>query len=106
MMADCSSEPIMVPVIINGKNLNMDLDTGSAISIILDQTQNQALRVELYLLPRPDDLLTTLAGGKCFSKLYLSQAYLQVPLDEGSRCYITVNTNQGLYHYTHFCFRC
>ena len=38
-------------------------------------TVNQVLTVEQYLLPRPDDLFTTLAGGKYFSKLDLSQAY-------------------------------
>ena len=67
-------------------------------------TVNQALAVEQYPLPRPDDLLATLAGGKCFSKLDLSQAYLQVPLDEDSRCYVTVNTHQGLYRYTRLPF--
>ena len=55
--------------------------------------------MEQYPLPRPEELLATLAGGKCFSKLDLSPAYLQVPLDEDSQCYITVNTHQRLYHY-------
>ena len=41
-------------------------------------TVNQALSVEQYPLPKPDDLFATLAGGKVFSKLDLSQAYLQV----------------------------
>ena len=48
-------------------------------------TVNQALAVEQYPLPKPEDLFATLAGGYFFSKLNLSQAYLQVPLDEDSR---------------------
>jgi len=62
-------------------------------------TVNQALAVEQYPLPKPEDLFATLAGGKYFSKLDLSQAYLQVPLDEDSQCYVTINTHQGLYRY-------
>ena len=43
-------------------------------------TINQALDVDQYPLPKPEDLFTTLAGGKKFSKLDLSQAYQQLPL--------------------------
>ena len=42
-------------------------------------TINQALSVEQYPLPKPENLFTTLAGGQAFSKLDLSQAYLQSP---------------------------
>ena len=48
-------------------------------------TVNQVLAVEQYPLPKPEDLFATLAGGKYFSKLDLSQAYLQVLLEEESR---------------------
>ena len=41
-----------------------------------------------------------LAGGRKFSKLYLYQAYQQLPLDEDSMQYVTFNTHRGLYHYT------
>ena len=54
---------------------------------------NQALTVEQYPLPRPEDLLATLAGSKCFSRLDLSQAYQQVLLDEDSQSYVAVNTH-------------
>ena len=67
-------------------------------------TVNQALLVEQYPLLKPEDLFATLAGGKVFSKLDLSQAYLQVQLDEKSTPYVTINTHQGLYRHTRLPF--
>ena len=46
-----------------------------------------------------DDLFTTLQGSKLFTKLDLSQAYLQLPLDEDSRKYVVINTQKGLFRY-------
>ena len=47
-------------------------------------TINQACTTDSYPLPKVDDLLANLAG-QYFSKLDLSQAYLQLPLDEQSK---------------------
>ena len=47
-------------------------------------TVNRAAKLDSYPIPRIDDLFTKLTGGKSFSKLDLSQAYLQVELDEES----------------------
>ena len=60
---------------------------------------NQELEIDQYLLPKPEELFATLAGGKIFTKLDLSQAYLQLQLDEKSTPFVTVNTHQGLYRY-------
>ena len=65
---------------------------------------NKFLSVDQYPLPRPEDLFATLAGGKKFTKLDLSQAYLQLKVSEDSRKYLTVNTHRGLYHYTRLPF--
>ena len=62
-------------------------------------TINQALDVDQYPLSKPEDLLVTLTGGKKCSKLDLSQAYQQLPLDNESMQYVTVNTRRGLYRY-------
>ena len=67
-------------------------------------TCNPDLDVEQYPLPRPQDLFATLAGGQKFSKLDLRQAYFQLPLDEASRKFVTVNTHRGLYEYTRLPF--
>ena len=67
-------------------------------------TINQVLSVDQYPLPKPEDLFATLAGGKVFTKLDLSQAYLQLQLDDKSIPYVTINTHQGLYCYTRLPF--
>ena len=67
-------------------------------------TVNQALDVEEYPLPTPEELFLALSGGRIFSKLDLSQAYLQVSGDEASKPYLTVNTHRGLYVYNRLPF--
>ena len=62
-------------------------------------TINRAARLEKYPIPRIEELFASLAGGKTFSKLDLSHAYLQVPLDETSRRLVTINTHKGLFEY-------
>ena len=67
-------------------------------------TANKAIKCEYYPLPKVFELLSTLAGGKYFAKLDLSQAYNQLKLDEKSRLYTTINTHRGLFRYTRLCF--
>ena len=67
-------------------------------------TVNSALHVDHYPLPIPEELLATLAGGKQFTKLDLSNAYQQLPLDNESRKMCTINTHKGLYQYSRLLF--
>ncbi len=67
-------------------------------------TVNQALTVDQYPYPKPEELFATMANGHKFTKLDLRQAYLQMELDESSRLYVTINTHQGLYQYTRLPF--
>ena len=60
--------------------------------------------MDKYPIPRIEELFATLAGGKTFTKLDLSHAYLQVPLDDESRQYLTINTHKGLFEYTRLPF--
>ena len=62
-------------------------------------TANTATKTESYPLPRIEDVFASLAGGKVFSKLDLSHAYLQLPVAEDSQPLRTVNTHKGLYRY-------
>ena len=45
-----------------------------------------------------------LTGGRTFTKIDLSQEYLQVPFDEESKKYVVVNTHKGLFRYTRLPF--
>ena len=67
-------------------------------------TVNSVAQNEVYPLPQIEELLITVAGGKIFSKLDLSHAYLQLQLDEASQEYVTINTYRGLYRYTRLPF--
>ena len=67
-------------------------------------TCNPQIDVEQYPLPRPQDMFATLSGGQKFTKLDLRQAYFQLPLEESSRKYVTINTHRGLYEYTRLPF--
>ena len=40
-----------------------------------------------------------------FSKIDLTQAYLQLEVDEESKKYLTINTHKGLYRYNRLLFR-
>ena len=67
-------------------------------------TVNSIAHNEVYPLPRIEELFTAVAGGKIFSKLDLSHAYLQLQLDETSQEYVIINTHRGLYRYTRLPF--
>ena len=40
-------------------------------------------------------------GGKVFAKLDLSQAYLQLPVDENSKVLLVINMTMVLFQYNH-----
>jgi hypothetical protein len=63
-------------------------------------TINKFLKVPEHPMPKISELLTKLNGGQSFSKLDLSQAYQQIPLDDESQRLVTINTHLGLYTYT------
>ena len=67
-------------------------------------TVNLALCVEHYQIPCIEDLFASLSGGQHFSKLDLSQAYLQVPVSEDSRKYLTITTHKGMFCYNRLPF--
>ena len=60
-------------------------------------TANRASRMEHYPLPKVEDLFSTLAGGTLFTKLDMSQTYLQLLVDDQSKELLTVNTHKGLF---------
>ena len=62
------------------------------------------VEVDKHPLPKLDDLFATLAGGKSFIKVDLTNAYQQMILDEDSGDTFTINTHKGLYSYTRLRF--
>ena len=58
---------------------------------------NRVAPLDNYPVPSVTDQLATLEGAVVFSKLDLSQAYQQLPLDEKTRELLTVSTHRGLY---------
>ena len=66
-------------------------------------TVNRTLKTESYPLPRVE-LFVKLSGGKSFTKLDMSNAYLQLPLDEESSQLVTINTHKGLFKYNRLPF--
>ena len=62
-------------------------------------TVNTISYLEQYPVPTMDDLCEKLTGGAQFSKLDLSHVYSQLPLDNKSKEYVTVNTHRGRFYY-------
>jgi hypothetical protein len=62
-------------------------------------TVNKVSKLDRYPIPKTEDLLTSLCGGKTFSKLDLSQAYQQLLLEDEARKFLTINTHKGLFEY-------
>ena len=67
-------------------------------------TINKFSVLEQYPIPTLEELLSTLSGGKKFTKIDLSQAYHQLELTPESRKYTTINTHLGLYQYKRLTF--
>ncbi|XP_055622934.1 uncharacterized protein K02A2.6-like [Toxorhynchites rutilus septentrionalis] len=61
---------------------------------------NAALEPNCYPLPLPEDIFTKMANCRYFSHIDLSDAYLQVQVDEASQPLLTINTHKGLYQFT------
>ena len=68
------------------------------------QTVNPFLQLDKYPIPNIDNLYSKVLGGHYFMRLDLSDAYLQVPLDEESQKLMTINMHKGLFMNTRLCF--
>ncbi|XP_055623649.1 uncharacterized protein K02A2.6-like [Toxorhynchites rutilus septentrionalis] len=60
---------------------------------------NDALQPHQYPLPLPQDIFARLANCNVYSQIDLSDAFLQVEVDESCRELLTINTHRGLYRY-------
>ena len=60
---------------------------------------NAVLKDYHYPVPSPEEVFNELNGGKVFSKIYLSQAYLHVPVEENSSKLLCIYTHRGLFKF-------
>lgn len=74
---------------------------GGKLRICADfkQTLNPLLDINIYPLPKPEDLFQMLNGGKKYSKVDLKDAYLQMELGDEAKKYLVINTHRGLLRY-------
>ena len=63
-------------------------------------TVNPQIHCDQYPIPTPEEVFSSLVGGKKFSKIDLKCAYQQMMLDEKSQELVTINTHRGLFRYT------
>ena len=67
-------------------------------------TINPQMLVDQHPIPSIDELLSHLNNGQKFTKLDLSDAYLQVDLDDDSKKLVVINTPLGLFRYNRMPF--
>ena len=65
---------------------------------------NAALKDYHYPLPSPEEVFNKLNGAKNFSKIDISEAYLQIPIEENSSKLLCINTHRGLYKFDRLVF--
>ena len=61
---------------------------------------NPALKIDMYPLPKVEDIFATLGKGELYSKIDLLQAYNQLEVEVASRNLLTINTHKGLFQYS------
>ncbi|CAF3680882.1 unnamed protein product [Rotaria sordida] len=67
-------------------------------------TINPQILIDQHPIPSIEELLARLNNGQKFTKLDLSDAYLQVELDEQSKNLVIINTPLGLFRYNRMPF--
>ncbi|XP_059221513.1 uncharacterized protein K02A2.6-like [Stomoxys calcitrans] len=60
---------------------------------------NNAIELNQYPLPTPEDILSECRNCSIFTHLDLSDAYLQAEIDDESKELLTVNTHKGLFKF-------
>lgn len=65
---------------------------------------NEAIEDPNYPLPLAEELFAKLNGAKFFSHIDLSDAFLQIEMDESSKNLLVINTHVGLFRYERMSF--
>ena len=62
-------------------------------------TVNPEINIEYFPMPRAEDVFAELAGCNVFSKIDLTDAFLQMELDESAKPILTITTHKGLFQW-------
>lgn len=65
---------------------------------------NEALKDHHHPLPLPEDIFAKLNGSILFSHIDLSDAFLQIEMDDASKNLLVINTHVGLFRYERLSF--
>ena len=79
----------IVPVVKRNGNVRLCGDFKVTINPVL----------EMDPLPKIEDTFANLSPGRTFSKIDLSEAYLQMEVSDDSKELLTINTHKGLFQY-------
>lgn len=74
-------------------------DGSYRLCIDFKRTLNKQLSVDQYPLPRIDNIFASLAGAVIFTVIDLSDAYMQLELDEESKQLVVITTHKGLFQF-------
>ncbi|XP_036344178.1 uncharacterized protein K02A2.6-like [Rhagoletis pomonella] len=87
--SDWAAPIVVIKKATGGIRLSSDFSTGL----------NERLESHQYPLPLPEDIFSKLANSKYFSHFHLSDAFLQIEVDDASKHLLTINTHIGLFRY-------
>ena len=78
------------------------------LSADFSTTLNKYVKTVNCILPTIDQVISSVGQTSVFSKIDLSQAFLQLPIHPESQKYLVINTEHGLYkyHYLPFGLNC
>ena len=92
LVAEGTLEPVQTSEWASPTVLAIEPDKSVRICGNFKQTINSVSKLDKYATPKVKDLFVKLTGGCAFTKIDLSQVYLQLPLDTDSKKFAVINT--------------
>ena len=86
----------LVPVLMSNGKMKICVDFKSL---------NSKINIEKYLVPKLDEILTTIGDNKYFCKIDLARVYLQLSVAEESKKCLVISTQKGLFSFIRLPFR-
>ena len=95
---ECNRQNWLQPM---GSSNGICKEKNNKIRIFADYSTgyNDCIKEINYPLPTAEEIFANLNGGRIFSKLDLSEAYLQIPVEEKCVELLTINTHRSFQNY-------